>query len=82
MDIVKELSDSGLNLGNEILYNLLNATSRLMRDDGITRWRGPQEEHSLFPQALIDVLSEPKDIVAYLIDFTNINHNVLLWDFF
>lgn len=40
---------------------------QLMRDDGITPWRGPQVKHPLLLQVLIDIFSKIEDIVADLV---------------
>ena len=45
-----------MNVDDNILCNFTDATSQLMRDDGVTPWNGPQEKHSSFFQVLIDVL--------------------------
>ena len=55
-----------MNLDDDILYNLTNANSQLMRDDGVTPWKGPQEKHSLFFRVLIDVLSK---LMKMILDF-------------
>lgn len=72
MNINKDPMESGMDLDNDILYNFMDATSQLMRDNGLTPWRGPQEKQSLFIQVLVDALSKLKGIVANLIAFTNI----------
>jgi hypothetical protein len=67
MNINKDLSENGMNLNDDVLYNFTDASSQLMRDDDITPWRGPQERIALFYQVLIDVFSKSKGIVADLI---------------
>ena len=32
-----------MNLNDDVLYNFTDASTQLMRDDGITPWRGPRE---------------------------------------
>jgi hypothetical protein len=66
MNINKDLSENDMNLDDDILYNFTNASSQLMRDDGITPWRGPRKKHSLFYQILIDVFLKSEGIVADL----------------
>jgi len=63
MNINKDLSENGMNLNDDVLYNFTDASSQLMRDDDITPWRDPRERYPL----LIDVFSKPKGIVADLI---------------
>jgi hypothetical protein len=53
MNINKDLSENGMNLDDDVLYNFIDASSQLMRDDGITPWKGPQERHPLFYQTLL-----------------------------
>ena len=73
MNIDKDLSDNGMELDDDVLYNFTDATSQLMRDVGITPWRGSQEKHPLFFQVLIDAFSKPEGIVADLTAPTCIN---------
>ena len=39
MNIDKDLLDDGMDLNDDVLYNCTDATSQLMRDDGVTPWR-------------------------------------------
>ena len=64
-----------------MLFYTMNATSQLVRDDDITPWRGPRENHPLFFQVLIDVFSKSNSIDAYLIVVTCINH-FFLYNYF
>ena len=73
MNIDKDLLDNDMNLDDDILYNFMDASSQLMRDNGLTPWRGLQEKQSLFIQVLIDGLSKLEGIVADLIAYTYIN---------
>ena len=43
MNIDKDLLEIGMNLDDIVLYNYTNASSQLMRDDGITPWRGHEK---------------------------------------
>ena len=72
MNIDKDLMESDMDLDNDDLYNFMDASSQLMRDNGLTPWRGLQEKQSLFIQVLIDGLSKLEGIVADLIAFTSI----------
>ena len=36
-----------MNLNNDVLYNFTDASYQLMRDDGITPWRGPRDKTSI-----------------------------------
>lgn len=36
MNIDKDLSDNGMDLDNDVLYDSMDATSQLMRVDGVT----------------------------------------------
>jgi hypothetical protein len=74
MNIDKDLWINGMNLDNDILYNFTNASSQLMRDDGITPWIRPREKYSLFFQYLIDVFFKLEGIVADLTTNTCIKH--------
>ena len=76
MNIHKDLSENGMNLNDDVLYNFTDASSQLMRVDGITPWRGPREKHLLFYQVLIDAFSKCEGIVADLIVATCINYFV------
>lgn len=60
MNIDKDPSESGMYLDDDLLYNFTDITSSLMRYDGFTPWRGPQQKHSLFFQVLINALLEPE----------------------
>ena len=40
---------------DDVLYNFTDATSQLMRDDGLIPWRGQREKYPMFFQILIDV---------------------------
>ena len=73
MNINKDLSNNAMDLDDDVFYNFTNATSQLMRDDGVISWRGPQEKHSLFFSILIDDFSKPEGIVANLTVSTCIN---------
>ena len=42
MNINKDLSENGMNLNDDVLYNFTDVSSQLMRDDGITLWWGPR----------------------------------------
>ena len=48
MNIDKDLSENGMNLDDDVLYNFTDASSQLMKDDGVTPWRGPREKYPLF----------------------------------
>ena len=74
MNIDKDLSENGMNLDDDVLYNFTDTSSQLMRDDGITPWRGPREKHPLFYQVLIDAFSKSEGIVADLTVATGINY--------
>lgn len=50
-----------------IFYITSHMLLQLMRDDGITPWRGPQVKHPLLLQVLIDIFSKIEDIVADLV---------------
>jgi hypothetical protein len=76
MNINKDLSGNGMNLDDDVLYNFTDASSQLMRDDGITPWRGPREKHPLFYQVLIGVFSKSEGIVADLTIVTGIKNVV------
>jgi hypothetical protein len=76
MNIDKDLSENGMNLDDDVLYNFTDASSQLMRDDGITPWRGPREKHPLFYQVLIDAFSKSEGIVADLTVATGIKYFV------
>jgi hypothetical protein len=82
MNTDKNLSENGMNLDDDVLYNFTNASSQLMRDDGITPWRGPREKHPLFYQILIDVFSKSEGIVADLTVATGIKHFIFALIFF
>ena len=73
INIDRDLSENDMNLDDDVLYNFRNSTFELMRDDGDTPWRDPQEKHPLFFQVLINVLSKLEGIVAELTTFTSIN---------
>jgi hypothetical protein len=66
MNINKDLSKNGMNLDDDVLYNFTDARSQLMRNDGITPWKGPRERHPLFYQVLINAFSKSNGIVADL----------------
>ena len=72
-NIDRDLSENDMNLDDHFLFNFIDASSQLMRDDGITPWRGPRQKHPLFYQVLIDVLSKSEHIVADLSTSTCIN---------
>jgi hypothetical protein len=72
MNIDKDLSENGMNLDDDVLYNFTDASSQLMKDDDVTPWRGPREKHSLFLQCLIDAFTKPEGIVADLTADTGI----------
>jgi hypothetical protein len=76
MHIDKNLSENSMNLDDDVLYNFTNASSQLMRDDGITPWRGPREKHPLFYHILIDAFSKFKSIVTDLTVATCIKYFV------
>lgn len=40
MNINKDLSENGKNLDHDVLYNFEDTISHLMREDGVTPWRG------------------------------------------
>ena len=42
-NIHKDLLGNAMNLDDNILYNLTDATSQLMRDDGVTPWKAPRK---------------------------------------
>jgi hypothetical protein len=48
MNINKDLLENDMNLDDDVLCNFTNASSQLMKDDGITPWRGPRERHLFF----------------------------------
>jgi hypothetical protein len=76
MNIDKDLSENGMNLDDDVLNNFTNASSQLMRDDGITPWRGPREKHPLFYHVLIGAFSKSEGIVADLTVATCTKHSV------
>ena len=39
--LTKIFLEDGMDLDYDVLYNFTNATSQLMRDDGVTPWRDP-----------------------------------------
>lgn len=39
--LTKIFLENGMDLDYDVLYNFTNATSQLMRDDGVTPWRDP-----------------------------------------
>jgi hypothetical protein len=39
MNIGKKILENGLNLNDGVFYNFTEASSQLMRDDGITPWK-------------------------------------------
>ena len=78
MNIDKDLSENGMNLDDDVLYNFTDASSQLMKDDGVTPWRGPREKHPLFFQCLIDAFTKPEGIVADLTAGTSIKILFLL----
>ena len=73
--MLEQSQDHDMNLDDDdVLYNFTDASSQLMRDDGITPWRGPREKHPLFYQVLIDAFSKSEGIVADLTVATGINY--------
>ena len=38
-----DLSENNIDLDDDVLYNFMDSTFQIMRDDGITPWRGPRE---------------------------------------
>jgi hypothetical protein len=69
-----------MNLDDNVLYNFTDASSQLLRDDGITPWKGPREKHLLFYHVLIDAFSKSEGIVADLTVATGIKHFVFCFE--
>ena len=66
MNIDKDLANNGIDLDDDVLYNFKDDTSLLMRDDGVTVWKGPQEKHTFFFKVLIDALLKLEGIITNL----------------
>jgi hypothetical protein len=67
MNIDKGLSENGINLDDDVLYNFTDVSSQLMWDDGITPWRGPQEKHPLFYYVWLMPSQNPKVLQTSLL---------------
>lgn len=66
-----------MDLDGIILYNFMDATSQLMRDESVTPWRGPWEKLLLFFWVSIDVLSKSEGIVVDLTTFIDIDQSLI-----
>ena len=78
MNIDKDLSNNGMDLDDDVLYNFTDVTSQLIRDDGVTPWRGSREKHPLYFQVLINAFTKPEGIVADLTASTCLNSFIFL----
>lgn len=78
MNMNKDLSETYMDLDCDVLYNFVNATSQLMKYDGVTSCRGPRKKKPLFFQVLIDALSKHEGIVAYLTASIYLNQIVFI----
>jgi hypothetical protein len=54
-------------------------SSQLMKNDGISFWKGSREKHSFFFQVFIAALPKHEDIVAHLVVVTCLNQFFLLY---
>ena len=45
MNIDKDLSKNDLDMDDDLLYNFMNATSQLMRNNDVAPWRTPHKKN-------------------------------------
>ena len=63
INIDKDLSEIGMNLDDNVLYNCTDASSQVMRDDSITPWRDHKENIHYSSRFLLMPFQNPKTLL-------------------